>query len=371
MSEKRRDSKGRVLRTGESQRKDGRYLYKYVDANGQSQSIYSWKLVATDKVPAGKRDCISLRDKEKEIQNDLAEGISTANRKLTVSDLYAKYVALHSNVKRNTQRNRQLTAKLLANDKIGSMNISAVKPSDAKEWAIRMDDTYSYNVINNTKRAISAAFRVAIGDGLVRKNPFEFALKTVLHDDTEERAALTEEQEKQLLEYILNTERYRPYYDAILLLLRTGLRISEFCGLTVNDLDFDNRVININHQLCYLSGTDFYIETPKSKKSIRKVPMCTEVYQTFKKVLEKRNGLQSVEIDGYSDFVFLQDDGTPYCPYHYRKVLLLMVPSYNKHAPRAAAANFTPYPAAYFLYAPCEQKYKPQKPAIHHGSRQH
>ena len=171
MSEKRRDSKGRVLRTGESQRKDGRYLYKYVDANGQSQSIYSWKLVATDKVPAGKRDCISLRDKEKEIQNDLAEGISTANRKLTVSDLYAKYVALHSNVKRNTQRNRQFTAKLLANDKIGSMNISAVKPSDAKEWAIRMDDTYSYNVINNTKRAISAAFRVAIGDGLVRKNP--------------------------------------------------------------------------------------------------------------------------------------------------------------------------------------------------------
>ena len=329
MSEKRRDSKGRVLRTGESQRKDGRYLYKYVDANGQSQSIYSWKLVATDKVPAGKRDCISLRDKEKEIQNDLAEGISTANRKLTVSDLYAKYVALHSNVKRNTQRNRQFTAKLLANDKIGSMNISAVKPSDAKEWAIRMDDTYSYNVINNTKRAISAAFRVAIGDGLVRKNPFEFALKTVLHDDTEERAALTEEQEKQLLEYILNTERYRPYYDAILLLLRTGLRISEFCGLTVNDLDFDNRVININHQLCYLSGTDFYIETPKSKKSIRKVPMCTEVYQTFKKVLEKRNGLQSVEIDGYSDFVFLQDDGTPYCPYHYRKVLMLMVPSYN------------------------------------------
>lgn len=53
MSEKRRDSKNRVLRTGESQRKDGRYLYKYVDADGKTQSVYSWKLVATDKVPTG------------------------------------------------------------------------------------------------------------------------------------------------------------------------------------------------------------------------------------------------------------------------------------------------------------------------------
>ena len=99
MSEKRRDSKKRVLRTGESQRKDGRYLYKYVDADGKPQSVYSWKLVATDKVPAGKRDCIALRDKEREIQKNLADGISTANGKLTVKELFDKYLALHSNVK--------------------------------------------------------------------------------------------------------------------------------------------------------------------------------------------------------------------------------------------------------------------------------
>lgn len=45
MSEKRRDNKRRILRTGESQRKDGRYLYKYVDAFGVTQHVYSWKLV--------------------------------------------------------------------------------------------------------------------------------------------------------------------------------------------------------------------------------------------------------------------------------------------------------------------------------------
>ena len=65
MSEKRRDNKGRILRTGESQRKDGRYAYKYIDAFGKQQFVYSWKLVATDKTPAGKRDVPALRDKVK------------------------------------------------------------------------------------------------------------------------------------------------------------------------------------------------------------------------------------------------------------------------------------------------------------------
>ena len=67
MSEKRRDSKGRILRTGESQRKDGRYAYKYTDACGKTQFVYAWKLVPTDKTPTGKRDDISLREKVKEI----------------------------------------------------------------------------------------------------------------------------------------------------------------------------------------------------------------------------------------------------------------------------------------------------------------
>ena len=71
MSEKRRDNRNRILRTGESQRKDGRYAYKYIDTFGNPQFVYAWKLVPTDKTPAGKREDISLREKEKEIQKDL------------------------------------------------------------------------------------------------------------------------------------------------------------------------------------------------------------------------------------------------------------------------------------------------------------
>ena len=68
MSEKRRDSKNRILQNGESQRKDGKYEFKYVDVNGTRRSAYSWKLVATDKVPEGKRCELSLREMEKQIR---------------------------------------------------------------------------------------------------------------------------------------------------------------------------------------------------------------------------------------------------------------------------------------------------------------
>nr|WP_272927517.1 integrase DNA-binding domain-containing protein [Streptococcus agalactiae] len=67
MSEKRRDNKGRILKTGESQRKDGRYLYKYVDSFGEPQFIYSWNLALfntkNDEDPRIEEEVEQLEDK--------------------------------------------------------------------------------------------------------------------------------------------------------------------------------------------------------------------------------------------------------------------------------------------------------------------
>ena len=62
MKEKRRDSKGRILPTGESQRTDGKYLYKYVDAFGNTKYVYAWILTPTDPTPKGKREKMCIRD---------------------------------------------------------------------------------------------------------------------------------------------------------------------------------------------------------------------------------------------------------------------------------------------------------------------
>lgn len=331
MSEKRRDSRNRVLRTGESQRKDGRYLYKYVDADGKPQSVYSWKLVATDKVPAGKRDCIALRDKEREIQKSLADGISTAGRKMTVCGLYDKYTALKGNVKRSTRESRQFVAGVLHADTLGARDIGSVKPSDAQEWAVRMKEKgYSYRLINNIKRSLKASFAIAVSDGWVRKNPFDFTLNAVISNDTQARQALTEEQEQAFLQFLQSSPVYRRYYDEILILLKTGLRISEFCGLTVDDINFADGIINIDHQLLWETNKGFYIDTPKSKSSIRKVPMSEEARKAFERVIAWRGEPAPHTVDGYSGFLFVSDSGKPYLADHYQTMLRRAVQRYNK-----------------------------------------
>ena len=90
----------------ESQRKDGRYAYKYIDTFGKPQFVYSWKLVPTDKTPAGKRDDIALREKEKEIQKDLDDGIDHIGKKMTVCQLYAKQIRHRANVRHGTKQGR-------------------------------------------------------------------------------------------------------------------------------------------------------------------------------------------------------------------------------------------------------------------------
>lgn len=95
MKEKRRDSKERILHTGESQRTDGKYLYKYVDAFGNTKYVYAWRLTPTDPTPKGKREKPSLRELEQQIRRDIEDGIDSTGKKMTLCQLYAK---------QNTQR---------------------------------------------------------------------------------------------------------------------------------------------------------------------------------------------------------------------------------------------------------------------------
>ena len=183
--EVRRDNKGRILRTGESQRADGRYLYKCTNALGEPVSLYSWKLVPTDKIPKGKRKDISLREKIEQLQKDLNDGIDPTGKKITVCQLYDKKNSLRKNVKRNTVKGRKQFMNLLKKDPLGSMTIDTVKLSDAKEWAIRMSENgVAYSSIRNYKRSLKASFYLAIQDDYIRKNPFDFKLSDVLDDDT-------------------------------------------------------------------------------------------------------------------------------------------------------------------------------------------
>lgn len=330
--EKRRDSKGRILNNGESQRKDGRYVFKYTDALGKVKFVYSQKLTATDRVPKGKRDCKSLREKEAEILKDLSDGIDTIGKKITLCELYQKQNESRTNVKTSTKRSRRTLMEALEADSLGKRSIDSIKPTDAKEWAVRMQNKgYCYKSINNYKRSLKSAFCIAIEDGYVRKNPFNFQLSDVIKDDSKSRNALTEDEEKRLLAFVKTDDVYERYYDVIVILLNTGLRISELCGLTVNDLDFKNRIINIDHQLLKETECGFYIETPKSKSSVRQIPMVEVTYKTLKRVVKQCKDTQSPTVDGHSGFLFLTKSGGLSTSQYYSQNFRRIVDKYNKN----------------------------------------
>ena len=250
MSQKRRDNRNRVLNTGESQRSNGLYVFKYLDRDKKPKFIYSWRLVETDRLPAGKRPCRPLREREKEVRRDLEDGIDPIGKKMTVSQLYAKFTRCRLDVREGTERSRAQLKRLLFEDAIGSREIGGVKTSDAKEWAQRMKSKgFAYSTISNHKRSLKAAFYLAIADDCIRKNPFDFKLATVIKRDVVEREPLSREQVDALLGFMRSDAVYHRYTDEVVILLGTGLRISEMCGLTEADIDLTNRVIFVDHQL--------------------------------------------------------------------------------------------------------------------------
>ncbi|EGT3878337.1 site-specific integrase, partial [Clostridioides difficile] len=142
---------------------------------------------------------------------------------------------------------------------------------------------------------------------------------------------MTEEQEQALLSFIKTDNVYHKYYDDVLILLKTGLRISELCGLTMADIDFANEVVVIDHQLLKSKEQGYYIETPKTKSGVRNVPLSKETIQAFHRVIKKRSKIRSMEIDGHKDFLFINSKGKPKVAIDYTTLFVRMVKKYNKH----------------------------------------
>ncbi len=331
MSIKRRDNKNRILRNGESQRPDGRYVYVYVDNSGKQKFLYSWKLENTDKLPQGKRDCVSLRDKIKRVQKDLEDGLVFDGGKMTVLQLVKKYVGQKTGVRHNTEANYNFIINIINKEDFGMRHIDKVKLSDAKAWLIKLQsDGRGYSTIHAIRGVVRPAFQMAVDDDLIRKNPFEFQLATIIVNDSVTREAITRKQERQFLQFIKNDKHFCKYYDGIYILFNTGLRISEFVGLVKSDIDFENGRIKVDHQLQRKRNMEYTIESTKTSSGIRYVPMTTEVKECFKRIIENRKNLKfEPMIDGYVGFLFLDKNNMPMVALHWEKYFQHICKKYN------------------------------------------
>lgn len=326
MVKRRKDSKGRVLRNGETQRTDGKYMFRYTDYDGSRKTIYSWRLIESDKDPAGKQSKGSLRELEKIISKDLEDGIRTSDGdKTSVNKLFESFLELRTDLKPTTRSNYVCLYNKHVRDDIGKRPLGSVKHSDVyKYYQSLLNDrelkTATVQVINSI---LCQMFNIAVQDDMIRKSPAEGVISELIKragNDKSKRHALTIGQQSTLIDYIYGDPKYKSYGTLFTVLIGTGMRIGEALGLTWDDVDFKNNIISVNHSINYKptdsSGYEYHVTSTKTAAGNRKIPMFQDVRKALLAEKRKRKNPKNEPfvVDGYKGFVFLNSSGKVFTP---------------------------------------------------------
>lgn len=333
MAARRKDPKGRVLKRGESYRKsDNYYTYRYKDIRRKMKAVYA-------------KDLRTLRKKEKEIQKKIGDGINYADGEITVIELVEKYIALKEGVRYNTKVGYNFVLNLIKKEDFGYRMIGTIKPSDAQKWFIKLHkDGKGYSTLTSVRGVLKPAFQMALEEDVVRRNPFDFIITKYVANDSKRREALTESEQKIWMDFIKADKTYSKYYDEFVVLLGTGMRVSEFCGLTKKDLDFKNRRINVDHQLVRDRHSRYYVEKTKTEYGRRSIPMTQEVYDAFQNILKKRPELKmEMLVDGYSGFILIDKKDCPKVAQHIENECRWAKKKYEKLHPDKPLPKITPH----------------------------
>lgn len=327
-AQKRKDSKGRNLKENEFQRSDGQYMYRYYDSCGNMKYVYSWKLVPTDKTPSGKREGLSLREKEAEISEDKQKGInSAAKKKYTLNDIFDKYMEGKTELKPSTRTNYLYMYNNYVRNALGKRKIADIKYSDIKKYynSLINEKGFKPNSMEIIHTILHPTFTQAVRDDIISKNPTDGVMSEIKKSHSWEkpkRHALTLEQQQLFMEFVHNSSTYKHWEPLFVVFLGTGCRVGELVGLRWEDVDTTNKVISINHNLIYRpqegSGKcEMHITTPKTSAGIRTIPMMQEVKKALHEIRlqQMAHGFCNVEIDGYRGFIFINRDGNVHNPH--------------------------------------------------------
>lgn len=341
MSEmKRKDDRGRVLKSGESQRGDGRYQYQYIGLDGKRHSVYSWRLLPSDKIQAGKRMSVSLREKEIEIQKKLFEGVSIQQGDITLDQMFDIYIKKKKyrgwSLTQNTINNYiSMYNKHIRGSGLGQMNIQQIKKTDiVKFYQSLQEEGLSYGTVLFYKKLLAAVFNMALDNEFITKNPTVRTLDEV-EGYQKHKEILSVEEQEYLLKFAKTTDN--DMYRKLIFMIDTMCRVSEFAGMTWKDIDMKERIISINHQLQYEKyENDSHCELhilPTKGREVRYVPMTQRLYGILKD-MKKYYFItrKDIEVDGRTDFVFYSTKGKLERADVFRQELYRFLKTYNESA---------------------------------------
>ena len=279
----------------------------------------------------------SEKSKEKEIEKDQSEGILTDTqfKNMTLNDLFEIHMDTRK-LAESTQANYRRMWNSLVRNELGQMKVVQVRPSHVRLFYSRLSkQKYSHSTIKFLHNMILPSFEVAVDDDIIRKNPAKRTLGDY-GEPEKKRTALSFDQQKNLLNYVKNSEVFHIYLPLLQVMIGTGLRCGELIGLTWKDVDLKTRTVYVNHQLIYKNygdGCDFHVTMPKTEAGIREIPMSKMVAKAFEaqRRLNFQMGIpRDVKIEGLSNFVFMSRSGRPMMPTTVNFILRDIVKAYNE-----------------------------------------
>lgn len=309
MENRRYDDKRVRLQKGETQRPNGTYEFRWTTRDGKRHSVYAPTIV-------------QLREQERLIIVDEHDGIKADVKSITVNEMFKLWCQLKRGVKDSTMKNYIYMYETFVMPTFGKNRITQVKKSDIRRFYNGLADGKVMKVatIENIHNVLHQVFQVAVDDNYIRSNPVDNMLKELKASHNyqrEKRYALTREQQDLFTNFLNTNPKYRHWYPVFFIMVNTGMRVGEITGLRWRDIDLEEGVISVNHNLVYYNHRDelgcyYTVNTPKTKAGERDIPMTEEVKAAFlmEQEYQKMAGLKSVDqIDGYDDFIFVNRDG--------------------------------------------------------------
>ncbi len=296
-----------ALQKGESVYRSG-YRFRWTDCMGERHYLYASTLE-------------ELRQKEQEIAHDLMDRIRPEARNITINEMYERWRQLKRGLKDNTFQNYQYLYNQFVAPRFGKQKLSTLVKSDVKRFYNTLADERGLciSTIDGVHTVLRQVLDMAADDGYIRRNPSDNVMKELKQSvalRSEKRRALTRKEQDLFLSFLRRSEKYQHWYPVFAVMIGTGMRVGETVGLRWDDIDLDEGMIDVNHTLVYYNhetnGFYYNVHTPKTKCSIRKIPMLGFVKDAF--LEEKRNQRESgircqKTIDGYTDFIFVNRFG--------------------------------------------------------------
>lgn len=275
---------------------------------------------------------------------DRLDGIDSLTAKnQSLNEIFDKYMATRKDLAARTYAGYLYQYNLHVRQTIGKRKIKDIKYSDILYFykVLMEEHNLSYGTIEHLQREIHPAFEMAVRDCIIRTNPTHKVLGQLKKQTGAKRGvrnALTPEQQKAFLQFMDGHPVYAHWKPIFTFFIGTGVRVGELSGLRWCDIDFENGFITVDHAVVYFAGKmnktgkRLYISTPKTEAGIRKIPLVKEVRKALEEIKEYQleNGVFcKSDIDGYTDFIFLNRFGNVFIQPDLDRALGRIIDAYN------------------------------------------